>query len=319
MTQQAFVLRISPAGIDRVPEALRNDQIIIGWAVAGLIEEDDRGAFRELISQAFYADATSLRKAGAATGHMWRFINEMNLGDLVVVPYGSEFYIAKVTGLATFDPDKQEEGTAYRREVEWLNNKQGIPRSLAKSALVSRMKTYGTCAAATDLVSEILDCLKDASLDRVPTFGGDLESRLIGETLDELQNGRLDPNKFEALIAAVMRQLGATEAKVVAKNQDMGADVLATFRVAGVISQLVAIQAKHWQPEPPVDKKVVEQLINGIEAESADLGMVVTTAPITEDAEAAAKAYFDEKGIKIELVDGEQFAKIIVENGIGDF
>lgn len=29
---QAFVLRITPSEIDRVPEALESNQIIIGWA-----------------------------------------------------------------------------------------------------------------------------------------------------------------------------------------------------------------------------------------------------------------------------------------------
>jgi hypothetical protein len=32
---------------------------------------------------------------------------------------------------------------------------------------------------------------------------------------------------------------------------------------------MIAIQAKHWQPKPPVGRDVVEQLIRGIEAESA--------------------------------------------------
>lgn len=39
MEQQVFVLRILPSGVDRVPEALDNDQIIIGWAKAkGLLD-----------------------------------------------------------------------------------------------------------------------------------------------------------------------------------------------------------------------------------------------------------------------------------------
>jgi predicted Mrr-cat superfamily restriction endonuclease len=320
MAQKAFVLRISPAGIDRFHEALENDQIIIGWAVSGLLDESlTREAFRDIISQGFYADEQSLRKAGAAAGHMRRFIREMTDGDLVVVPYGPEFYVAKVLGPAAFDADKKDAGTAYRRQVEWMNQKRGIPRSIAKSALVSRMKTQGTCAAATDLLPEILDCLEHAGSTTTPTFGSDLETRLVKEALDELRNGRLNPNKFERLIAAVLKQLGATESKVIAHNKDMGADVLATFLVAGTIPQLVAVQAKHWQAEPPVDNSVVEQLIAGIEAESANLGMVVTTGTISDDAAAAAEAYFEEKGIRIELVDGEQFAKMILENGIGDF
>lgn len=60
----------------------------------------------------------------------------------------------------------------------------------------------------------------------------------------------------------------------------------------------------------------MEQLIKGIEAESANLGMVITSGAISDEATATTEKYFEEKGIRIELVDGEQFAKLIVENGI---
>ena len=86
--------------------------------------------------------------------------------------------------------------------------------------------------------------------------------------------------------------------------------------MAGAFRQILAVQAKHWQPEPPVGKEVVEQLIRGIEAESANLGMIVTSGTVSEEAASLTEQYFEEKGIKIELVDGEQFAKLIVEHGI---
>ena len=121
---------------------------------------------------------------------------------------------------------------------------------------------------------------------------------------------------FERLIATVLTGLGAEEVRIIPRSQDKGADLIAIFRVAGVFQQVVAVQAKHWRPEPPVGRDVVEQLIRGMEAESATLGMVVTSGLIGEDAVQAAEKYFEEKGIRIELVDGEQFAKLIVEHGI---
>lgn len=78
------------------------------------------------------------------------------------------------------------------------------------------------------------------------------------------------------------------------------------------------MQAKHWQPEPPVACGAVEQLVSGMEAEGADLGMVVTTGSFSPDAVEAAERYSAESGKRIELVDGEQFAKMLVEHGTGD-
>jgi len=61
---------------------------------------------------------------------------------------------------------------------------------------------------------------------------------------------------------------------------------------------------------------VIKQLIRGIEAESANFGMVITSGSICDEEVDAAEQYFEEKGIRIELLDGEQFAKLIVEHGI---
>lgn len=318
MEQQAFVLRVSPSGIDRVAEALASNQIIIGWAEAkGLLNENlSWEKFRSIINDIYYAGENNLRRAGAAGGHMWRFIREMNMGDLVIVPYGSEFYVAEVSGPATHDELKVEEDTAYRRNVIWLNNKKPIPRVFAKSALISRMKTQGTCAYATDLLTLIKECIEIAKAGSKPTFQGDLQSRLIRETLDEIRSGLMDSFGFENLIHDVLLGLGADEARVVPRSQDKGADIVATFKVAGAFRQILAVQAKHWQPEPPVGKEVVEQLIRGIEAEAANLGMIVTSGTVSEEASSLTDQYFEEKGIKIELVDGEQFAKLIVEHGI---
>ena len=318
MEQQAFVLRIAPGGNDRVQEALDRNQLIIGWPdAAGLLDERlSWEEFRTIISDTYHSQEKTLRKAGAAGGHMWRFIREMGRGDLVVVPHGSEFYVAKVSGSATYDQEKVDEGTAYRRAVDWLNNKQAIPRAVARSALISRMKTQGTCAYASDLLAEIKECIDIASSEAQPSFRSDLQSRLIRETLDEIRYGRIDSRGFEKLIRDVLVSLGADEARIVPPKRDKGADVVATFRVAGAFRQIVAVQAKHWRPDPPVRKDVVEQLIRGIEAESANLGMIVTSGTVSEDAIAAAEQFFEESGVRIELVDGDQLAKLIVEHGV---
>ncbi|OGW16479.1 MAG: hypothetical protein A3G93_15080 [Nitrospinae bacterium RIFCSPLOWO2_12_FULL_45_22] len=301
-----------------MPEALRADQIIIGWAEAeGLLNPNlDWEPFREIVRDAYYSDEPTLRKAGAAAGHMWRFIRDMKPGDLVVVLYGADFFVSEIAGPATYNSAKVDEDSAYRRPVRWLNGKKPIPRQLARSALLSRMKTQGTSADATDLLDEIKECLNLAAHGEAPTFEKDLQSRLVREVLAELRSGRIESFGFERLIQTVLRNLGAKEVRIVPRSEDKGADLLATFRVAGTFQQSIAVQAKHWQPDPPVGREVVDQLIRGIEAESTNLGMVITSGAISDEAYQAAEQYFEEKGIRIEMVDGEQFAKLIVEHGI---
>ena len=321
MAKNGFVLRIAPSMEDRVSEALENDHLIIGWAEAkGLLDPElEWEEFREIVRETYYVEAKNLRKAGNAGGHMWRFLRDMKRGDLVVVPYGSEFYVGEVTGPAFYDENKVDEDSAYRRPVKWLNRKLGIPRVIAKSALVSRMKARGTCADATDLVEEIEDCLAVAESRTTPSFKTDLRRRLIKVTLDELRSGRMESYGFERLIETVLRGLGAVDTKIAARrSEDKGIDIYATFLVAGSFRQFVGIQAKHFQPEPPVDADVVCQLTRGIEEapERVTLGMVITSGDFSPEAEEEAKRYEEDKGIPIELVDGEQFAGLIVEHGL---
>ena len=146
---------------------------------------------------------------------MWRFIRDMKIGDLVVVPHGSEFYVGEVAGPAFYDENKVDEDSAYRRPVKWLNGKRPIPRAVAKSALLSRMKTRGTSADATDLVEEIEE-IKDwgerTKSGTEPSFKTDLQSRLVEGTLHELRSGRMESYGFEKLIETVLHGLGPKQA-----------------------------------------------------------------------------------------------------------
>jgi predicted Mrr-cat superfamily restriction endonuclease len=157
MAQSAFVLRIAPNGIDKVPEALVANQIIIGWSLAvGLLNESlTWEQFRQIVRDTYYSEDTTLRRAGAAAGHMSRFIREMKVDDLVVVPHGTDFYVAEVCGPAVHLSANRNDDTAYRRDVTWLNDKRPLSRTLARAALLSRMKIQGTCAPASDLIDEI--------------------------------------------------------------------------------------------------------------------------------------------------------------------
>lgn len=315
--QRAFILRIS---LDRfgVMDALEANQIAIGWSRARGLRNKNLSweEFRQIVSDEYYREEENMRRAGSAAGNMWRFIREMNQGDLVVVPHGANFYVAEVNGPPTYDETELDNDAAYRRDVNWLNDKPGIPRTFAKAALSLRMNTQNTSAYASDLLQQIKEVLKIVQDGTEPTFWGDLQQKLIQDTLREMRTGRMDDYRFEHLVSDVLINLGAIDAPVVARNKDKGADIIATFKVARVIRQTVAVQAKHWEPAPPVEKDVVDQLINGINAESADLGMIVTSGTFSEEAQTHAENYFQDTGIKIELVDGELLAKLIVEYGI---
>lgn len=311
--RNAFVLRIAPSGKDIVPQALEENDLIIGWAEAfGLIDESlTWKAMRKIVHDRYYAQDNHYRRSGMATKYLQLFIREMNPGDLVVVPHRSGFYVGEVAGPARYEPNEVFSDTAYRRSVKWLNNKQPIQRKFARAALQSRMKFQGTCVFATDLYEEIIDALNATT-----SFGEDLHKLLIEQTIKEIRAGKMDGAGFEQFIASLMKKLGSDDVRVIPHAQDKGADVIARFRVAGTIQLTVAIQAKHYKPKPPVSKKVVEALLQGMEAESADLGMVITSGTISEEAYDYVRGLYEEEKIKIELIDGEQLGALILEHGV---
>lgn len=160
--RRAFMLRIAPGGEDMVPEALESDELIIGWAEAsGLLNPDlTWEQFREIVRLAYYRDDQTLRLAGSSAGHLWRFLRDMQLGDLVVVPHHDEIFVAEVLGPATYDPLLVNQDSAYRRPVRWLTDRttglRAIPRYRAGPQLAATMKSQGTCCDATPAMSDIL-------------------------------------------------------------------------------------------------------------------------------------------------------------------
>lgn len=82
---------------------------------------------------------------------MWRFIREMEPGDLVAVPQKGQghCYVAEVTGPAYHDPAKVDEG-AFRREARWLNGKKAIRRQVASGRLQEAFRRRITCTRADD-------------------------------------------------------------------------------------------------------------------------------------------------------------------------
>lgn len=318
MSRHAFVLRISPAGGDRVPEALQSNHLIIGWArAAGLLDENlDRLSFREIVHQKYYSEQPDYRRSGKAAGQLWRFVREMSPGDLVVVPHGPEFYVGRIAGAPIYVESKVPEDSAYRRPVEWLNDKMPFERGVARTALRSRMKTYATCADATDLISEVRECLETAKLPGTPSFQTDLYRCLSEKILEQLRAGRLDDYGFENLLVDLLAGLGAQNVELIPRRLDKGVDIRATFRVAGTIPIVVGIQARHYQPEPPIPDSQIKEFAEAMQVEDLGFGLLVTTGTFSQEATQAAEDLSEREGTAVQLMDGEELAGLIVEHGL---
>ena len=162
-TRRAFVIRLNP-GVpprDALPEAMQTNELILGWSEAqGLLNTKlTWETFRQIVKETYNLDT---RRAGGQAQSLWIFLREMKKGDLVVVPYGDQCYLAEVEGDACYVPQKVAEDRAYRRPVKWLKNYQPFLRKESSPGLRKALRAWqtGTCCDAQ--LSEIEKLARDS-------------------------------------------------------------------------------------------------------------------------------------------------------------
>ena len=57
------------------------------------------------------------------------FVNNIQVGDLCIIPYGDKIYIAKVTSPYYYDATKVDDGYPHQRKVEFINKDNPISRA----------------------------------------------------------------------------------------------------------------------------------------------------------------------------------------------
>ena len=110
--------------------------------------------------------------------------------------------------------------------------------------------------------------------------------------------------------------MGAVEVKRVPRRSDQGADVIADFQLMGGLLVTVGIQAKFYQPGKPMGKDAVDQLAKALQAGVAEMGLVITTGDVSEEAYRAAEEYLNRENLRIVILDGRELAELIVDKGL---
>lgn len=158
--RKAFIVRVS----GKEEKMLTENEIMIGWSKAeGLLNEKlTKEDFREIVQKEYFPKEDTKHRAGQITGDFWRFIREMGEGNYVLVPTEGGFYIGRVVGPAYYNEMKIFSDTAYRRKVEWLNDKKVISIDMTTEELQKKLKSLQQVLDVTDLYIEIEFALRHA-------------------------------------------------------------------------------------------------------------------------------------------------------------
>ncbi|MBT9137165.1 MAG: hypothetical protein DDT34_02252 [Firmicutes bacterium] len=136
---KVWLLRPSPHGTNRMGEFVARSIIAIGWPELG----DLTGMSREQIKAALATPPYSLSslELGSAYASVDIFVNQMSVGDLVLVPNGSEIHFCRVVGDYGYSQSDQGDGYPHQRRVEWLATtlRTSLPMEVRLSLKVHRV------------------------------------------------------------------------------------------------------------------------------------------------------------------------------------
>jgi restriction system protein len=135
-----------------------------------------------------------------------------------------------------------------------------------------------------------------------------VESEVLSAALN------LTPTGFEELVVRLLDRMGYGRAGVVQRTAPSG-----DAGIDGIISQdplgldRIYIQAKRYAPDNPVDKPLIHGFAGALLAKQGDRGVFITTSRFT----AGARDEAERINARIELIDGERLARLLVQYGIG--
>ncbi len=141
------------------------------------------------------------------------------------------------------------------------------------------------------------------------------EEILKGQLLDTISN--IKPSDFEKLIKDLVLALGY------GKNNEENAKVLGRTGDQGIDGEIIQdklgfdkiyLQAKRWNPNNSVPSAQIRDFIGALSIKHASKGIFITTTSFSSEAKETALKSVDRKVI---LIDGNELARLMIENNIG--
>lgn len=234
--------------------------------------------------------AAAVKTAGGsanAAGQVWRFANDVNVGDLVVVPLGDsrELLFGEVTSGYRYDPSVLA-GFPHVRDVKWgaKTSRDVLPKTVLYSlgSLLTVFQPSGQDELRALAAGQTPPPAPATSSDDTDSTGEDIFQDLqarAGELIDA-QIVALDGYETQDLFAGILRALGY-HARVSPPGPDGGWDILAARDPLFVQQPVLRVQVKA-RPNTASSASEVRELV-GV-CEEHETGIFLSTGGFTKDA-----------------------------------
>lgn len=260
----------------------------IGWnklapkAKAGMTRKELIAIYQAVEPQAKIGTIIS----GAS--QVWRFINEMVVGDYVVTysPSNRTYMIGTVSGASEFKPEWAEDSMALVRSVQWQDHEvdRDALGTSTKNSLGSTLTIFQVPKpAAAELLAAIsgkpapeMSESEVASEDDVDPFA-DIETAAVERIKDLVSS--LDPRDMEQLVAGILRAMGY-KTQVSPVGADRGKDIIASPDGFGFQDPRIVVEVKHRSGQ--MGSQAIRSFLGGRHKD--DRGLYVSTGGFSKDA-----------------------------------
>lgn len=156
---KAWMLRPNPHNINRMREFINSSIAAIGWPELSSLDGKKKNYISSELPKYFPNDTKI--QIGIAAGTINKFVNDIRVDDILVVPNDNDIYFCKVTSSYYYDITKssQTEGYPHQRKVKWLKGpvrREDIPESVRESLRAPR-----TLADLSHHIDEILSYIEE--------------------------------------------------------------------------------------------------------------------------------------------------------------
>ena len=254
--------------------AIENNVVTIGWNdfpdLSNIKTRDDLRELYELV----YPSAKKMAVANEV-GQIWRFINEIQKGDLVALPLKAQSAISIGKIIGDYEYKKLTPNIMHIRRVKWLKT---IPRSAFDQDL---LYSLGACMTvcqisrnnAKNRVKNILQ-KKDILVGEKPVIVEeiiDIEQYARDQILNYIGQ-KFKGHNLSRIVEAILQAQGCNTIKS-PPGPDGGVDILAAYGPLGYEHPRICVQVK--SSTAPIDVRVLRELRGVMSKVGAEQGLLV--------------------------------------------
>ena len=284
---------------------LKKNGVALGWHEVGDLSKlgKDREAFKAAVAKTF-PDKKPMAVANNA-GQLYRFVYEMQVGDLVVYPskHDRQIHIGRVEGGYRYDP-AHEQSYPNLRTVKWLKTiartqfTQGALYEIGSAMSLFQIKNYADeFRAALEGKVTPLPVSKDETVGPVADDIEETTRDFILKTLSQELKG----HPFAHFVAHLLNQMGY-RTRVSPEGADGGIDIIAHRDELGFEPPIIKVQVKS------TDGKSGDPDVSALYGKigNNEFGLFVALGEFTNQAKTFAKSKTN-----LRLIDGAELVELI--------